>query len=94
MTASTRHNDYVLLIALLKRARERRGITQIELAKRLGNAQTFVSKVERGERRLDVVELIEFCEALEVPLEPWLKDYMRRRIEQHQVDQTKRKTAK
>jgi transcriptional regulator with XRE-family HTH domain len=39
-------------------------MTQASLAERLGNTQTFISKVERGERRLDVVDFLEWCEAL------------------------------
>ncbi|WP_258522605.1 helix-turn-helix domain-containing protein [Brevundimonas vesicularis] len=39
-------------------------ITQVELAERLGRPQSFVSKVERGERRLDVIEFCELAEAL------------------------------
>lgn len=39
-------------------------ITQVELAERLGRPQSFVSKVERGERRLDVNEFCELAEAL------------------------------
>ncbi|MEB5967395.1 helix-turn-helix domain-containing protein [Comamonas testosteroni] len=41
-------------------------MTQIELAARLGETQVFVSKCERGERRLDLVETIEWCKALDV----------------------------
>ncbi len=39
-------------------------ITQVELAERLGKPQSFVSKVERGERRLDVIEFCQVAEAL------------------------------
>lgn len=39
-------------------------ITQVELAERLGKPQSFVSKVERGERRLDVIEFCQFADAL------------------------------
>ncbi|WP_235362820.1 helix-turn-helix domain-containing protein [Brevundimonas diminuta] len=39
-------------------------ITQVELAERLGKPQSFVSKVERGERRLDVIEFGQVAEAL------------------------------
>lgn len=45
--------------------RDEAGLTQAALAERIGNTQTFVSKVERGERRLDVVEFAEWCEAME-----------------------------
>lgn len=44
--------------------RERAGVTQLALAESLGNTQTFISKIERGERRIDVVEFIEICDAL------------------------------
>lgn len=48
MAQSTHNRDYQLLLAVLKAARKRVGVTQIELAERLGNTQTFVSKCERG----------------------------------------------
>ena len=64
MAHSTHHDEYRLLIALLRDMRKENGVTQIELGQRLENTQTFVSKVERGERRLDVVEFVEFCEAI------------------------------
>ncbi|WP_211327677.1 helix-turn-helix domain-containing protein [Solilutibacter pythonis] len=66
MAQSTHNHDYQFLLAVPKAARERVGVTQIELAERLGNTQTFVSKCERGERRIDAVELVEFAEALGV----------------------------
>lgn len=47
-------------------ARKDAGITQAELGQRLGQRQTFISKVELGERRIDVAEFIEFCDALKV----------------------------
>lgn len=66
MGQSTHNADYQLLLTVLRAVRQRQRVTQIELAKRLGNTQTFVSKCERGERRIDVVELVEFAEALDV----------------------------
>jgi len=90
---STHHPHYQLLTKLLREVREQRGLSQVELAERLGNTQTFVSKVERGERRLDVVELIEFCEAMEVPVDQWLKDYLKRRTAELKDLPAKRKTA-
>lgn len=52
------------LIAFIASARTAADITQVELAKRLGKPQSFVSKVERGERRLDVIEFCQVAEAL------------------------------
>jgi transcriptional regulator with XRE-family HTH domain len=50
----------------LVNARKARGLTQEEIARRLGRPQSYVSKYERGERRLDVVEFLEVAEALEI----------------------------
>ena len=46
---------------LMIRARKAAGLTQHELAKRLRRPQSFVAKYEGGERRVDVVEFIEFA---------------------------------
>ena len=56
--------DYARLLALLKQARQDAGIVQQELADRLGKPQSFVAKVERGERRIDVIEFIAIATAL------------------------------
>jgi transcriptional regulator with XRE-family HTH domain len=47
-------------------ARKSANLTQVGLADRLGRPQSFVSKYERGERRLDVIEFCEVCRALEI----------------------------
>ena len=59
---------YAIFLRVLRATRERVGLTQIEVAKRIGETQTFVSKCERGERRVDVVELRNFCRAFGVSL--------------------------
>lgn len=56
------------LVALLRELRQEAGLTQTELAERLGVNQTFVSKYELGERRLDLVQLTEVCRALGQPV--------------------------
>ena len=50
-------------------------ITQAELAEKLGTDQSFVSKYERGERRLDVVELRGICLALGIDFVGFLSDF-------------------
>jgi transcriptional regulator with XRE-family HTH domain len=50
----------------LVKARNRAGITQQELAQRLGKPQSFVSKYERRERRIDVPEFIAIAQAMGV----------------------------
>ncbi|WP_460481883.1 helix-turn-helix domain-containing protein [Comamonas humi] len=79
MSRSTHNTNYQLLLSVLKTARKRMGVSQVELAERLGNTQTFVSKCERGERRIDAVELVEFAEALGVPPQELLGEYLDRR---------------
>ena len=59
MSKSTYTADYKITIARLKKARLELGLNQMEVAKKLGKPQSFVSKIERGERRIDVVELKE-----------------------------------
>lgn len=56
-----RHQELIGFIASTRKAA---GVTQVELADRMGKPQSFVSKVERGERRLDVIEFCQFAEAL------------------------------
>ena len=55
---------YDLFRELLKKLRESKGVTQAQLAERLEIPQSYVSKYETGERRLDFVETAEICEAL------------------------------
>lgn len=51
---------------LLRAERLRVGISQVDLARKLRRHQSFVSKVESGERRLDLVELLEVLKMLDV----------------------------
>lgn len=56
--------QYQQLCALLRDLRREAGLTQVEVAERLDVPQSFVSKYEIGERRLDVIELQHVAEAL------------------------------
>lgn len=58
----TIHSEkYRYLLALLRESREAAGITQAQLSKQLGKPQSYVSKYENGDRRLDVIEMVEVC---------------------------------
>ncbi len=59
--SSRRHRS---LIDLLIQYREVVGMTQAELAARLGQHQSFVARLESGQRRIDVVECLELSEIL------------------------------
>lgn len=66
MEKSIYSREYSIFLEQLRNAREENGLTQIEVAERLGRTQSFVSKAERGERRIDIVELRAFCKATEI----------------------------
>jgi ribosome-binding protein aMBF1 (putative translation factor) len=66
--ASVYSDQYQRVINALKKARKERGITQAQLAEALGKPQSFIAKVESGERRLDVVEFVHLAQLVE--LEP------------------------
>jgi transcriptional regulator with XRE-family HTH domain len=60
------NEEYIKLRKLLVDARRKGGLTQADLAIRLKRPQSFVSKYERGERRLDLVEFRDVANALGV----------------------------
>ena len=57
--------DLVVLGRVLVKAREAQGLKQSEVAQRLGLPASYLSKVEKGTRRLDVIELVRIAEAME-----------------------------
>jgi len=61
------------LLSLLRSVRTEGGLTQKDVAHRLKQPQSFVSKYESGERRLDILELRAVCEAIGVPLSEFIK---------------------
>jgi transcriptional regulator with XRE-family HTH domain len=66
-------SEYERFLLLLRSAREGAGLTQIETARRLNRPQSFVSKCESGERRVDVVELSQFCRVYGITTGAFLK---------------------
>jgi transcriptional regulator with XRE-family HTH domain len=74
MPKSAHTREYQRLIAALRRAREAAGLTQGEVADRLNVYASYVSKCESGERRVDVVELAQFCRAYEIGIVDFLRD--------------------
>lgn len=66
MLKSIHSEAHALLCRLLKEERNRAGVTQEQLSNLLSVPQSFISKYEQGERRLDVVEFISVCKALGV----------------------------
>jgi transcriptional regulator with XRE-family HTH domain len=66
------------LCCLLTEARKRAGLTQQDLADKIGKPQSFVAKVEGGERRLDIVELIEISGYIKLNMKDLVKSISER----------------
>lgn len=69
--------DYKVLRTLLRKKREAAGLTQVDLARRIDETQSYVSKCERGERRLDLVQLRILCRAIGITLTDFVKEFER-----------------
>ena len=65
---SIQDSAYQVFVDCLRSARREARITQVELASRLGTDQSYVSKYERAERRLDVIELRALCRQFDISL--------------------------
>lgn len=57
-------NCHKALVALLIHEREKRKLRQQDVAKRLGEYQSFIGKIESGQRRIDVCEFLKIAEAI------------------------------
>jgi transcriptional regulator with XRE-family HTH domain len=75
-SAFTESNDEFR--ALLKELRVSKGLTQAGVAERLRLPQSYVSKIETGERRMDFVETAAFCNAIGVDLAVFAKLFSKR----------------
>jgi len=59
---------------VLRRFRKKNGVRQVELAEKLNVPQSFISKYEIGERRLDILELRRVCLALNISLKEFIQE--------------------
>ncbi len=57
-------DDWSSLVQILTAARHRAALTQVELAQKLGRSQRYVSLIETGQRRVDVLEFMAYASAL------------------------------
>ena len=78
MKKSIHTDEYATVTSLLIETRKSAGITQVQLAELLGKSQSFVSKVERGENRLDVIQLRTILETLGTTLAAFVEELEQR----------------
>jgi transcriptional regulator with XRE-family HTH domain len=64
---------YEFLRSELKKARLESNILQKDLAKTLKKPQSYISKVESGERSMDIIEFVDYCKGLGLEPSKWLK---------------------
>ena len=62
MANTIRSSEYKEVIRKLKAARMAAGLSQVEVAKKLNKSQSYISKAEAGEQRIDVIELKKFAD--------------------------------
>ncbi|MDT9678209.1 helix-turn-helix transcriptional regulator [Pseudomonas sp. JV414] len=60
--------EHAVLLSLLKKYRKTTGLTQVQCSQALGRPQSFMSDVESGTRRLDIVQLRDLCKVLGIGL--------------------------
>jgi transcriptional regulator with XRE-family HTH domain len=64
MSKTIYQDRYARLVHALKELRKNNNVTQIELAEKLGKPQSYIAKVETLERKLDIVEFVDWCNAM------------------------------
>jgi len=74
MPKSIYTKEYKKILARLKKARQEAGLKQIEVAKKLNRPQSYISKIERKERRIDVAELKELAKIYKKDVNYFVKD--------------------
>lgn len=73
MSKAIYSKDHKYIVEQLKKARQEAGLEQAEVAKLLGKTQSHISKVEAGQRRIDVIALKEFAKIYKKDINFFLK---------------------
>jgi transcriptional regulator with XRE-family HTH domain len=68
--------EYEVFLTLLKARRIKAGLTQVECSSALGRPQSFISDVERGTRRLDIIQIHDLCNVLGCDLVELIQDFV------------------
>lgn len=68
-------SEYELFLTLLKDRRVNSGLTQADCSKALGRPQSFMSDIERGVRRLDIIQINDLCNVLGCDLVELIQDF-------------------
>ncbi|CAM5355692.1 helix-turn-helix domain-containing protein [Pseudomonas fragi] len=77
MSMTIYRHEHDVLLSLLKKHRKEAGLTQVECSKALERPQSFMSDVETGSRRLDIVQLRDLCKVLGIGLQDLIAEFER-----------------
>ena len=72
-------SEYAAMLNMLRGRRLDAGLTQADLARKMGVSRLFVGRCERGDRRIDVIEFIAFCRALSIDPQIFIHELEQRR---------------
>ena len=75
MPKSVHTREHKAFVAVFRELRKEAGMTQVQLARRSGENQAKISNIERGERRVDIVELRNLCLGLNTTLHEFVKRF-------------------
>ena len=78
MAKSIHRKEYAALIEAVREARVAAGLTQTQVSTKLGRSQSFISDVETGKRRIDVVELRDIARLTGLSLGTLIADFEKR----------------
>ena len=72
MKKSIYKKEYKYFVQVFTECRTKAGLLQVDLAKELGVNQSFISKIETGQRKVDIIELREICSHLKITLKEFI----------------------
>jgi len=78
MASSLHSGKYQIFREMIVKIRKDADITQVQLAKELGKPQSYISKIENGERRIDFTEFIEIASILKIDTQQFIKTYQKK----------------
>jgi len=73
MSSNLYSKEHKTIVEKLKKARHEAGLDQVEVAKKLGRSQSYLSKIESGQRKIDVVQLQKFAKFYNKEINYFLK---------------------
>lgn len=78
MVKESSNREYSTLCNLLYAYRIQAGLKQVEVAKKIGMPQSHISKIENGERKIDLVELSRLCEVYNITLSEFVEKFQKK----------------